>query len=329
MANVSCASVSRAINNSGKLSPETRQRILDICEREGFFVNSHARSLTQSRSNIIGLIMPNVSNAFFSEIALAVELYAYSLGYNVMPCNSLYDEKRTSELFSFLIGQQVDGIILLTPQIDSLRLLKQFSRLIPTVMLGGAFQEEDFSGINSVGIDNRIGGKLAAEHLISLGHRDIAYVGYRKKGLAQVHRFEGFMQVCRERSVSPYVLENTESRSSLETGYRLGTQLLEKGPKVTAAFAATDYIALGVIKACDEHGVAIPDDLSLMGFDNTLTSSLPRIELTTIDQKKDVMAKAAVDTLLDMINADGSSQYERRVILPSLIERKTCRPLNN
>ena len=140
MANVSCASVSRAINNSGKLSPETRQRILDICEREGFFVNSHARSLTQNHSNVLGLIMPNVSNAFFSEITLAVELYAYSRGYNVMPCNSLYDEKRTSELFSFLIGQQVDGIILLTPQIDSMRMLKQFSRLVPTVMLGGAYQ---------------------------------------------------------------------------------------------------------------------------------------------------------------------------------------------
>lgn len=327
MANVSCASVSRAINNSGKLSPETRQRILDICEREGFFVNSHARSLTQNHSNVLGLIMPNVSNAFFSEITLAVELYAYSRGYNVMPCNSLYDEKRTSELFSFLIGQQVDGIILLTPQIDSMRMLKQFSRLVPTVMLGGAYQEEDFSDINTVGIDNRMGGKIAAEYLLSLGHRDIAYVGYRKTGLAQVHRFHGFLQVCREHGIEPYVLENADSRSSIEAGYRLGVELLEKGPKVTAAFAATDYTALGVLKACGEHGLAVPDDLSLMGFDNTLVSSLPRIELTTVDQKKDVMAKAAVDTLIGIINADGSAQYGRHVILPSLIERNTCRPL--
>ena len=170
-------------------------------------------------------------------------------------------------------------------------------------------------------------GKIAAEYLLSLGHRDIAYVGYRKTGLAQVHRFHGFLQVCREHGIEPYVLENADSRSSIEAGYRLGVELLEKGPKVTAAFAATDYTALGVLKACNEHGIAVPDDLSLMGFDNTLVSSLPRIELTTVDQKKDVMAKAAVDTLIDMINADGSAQYGRHVILPSLIERNTCRPL--
>lgn len=161
---------------------------------------------------------------------------------------------------------------------------QQFAPHLPTVLLG---TPASLSGdeVNSVCIDNLAGGRLAAEYLLSLGHRSIAYLGHRSGSLTHQLRLRGFMEVLGKEGLTPTVIENTADSSSIGAGYELSRKLFNEGCPHTAIFAATDSLALGAMQAADEFGIAIPDDLSLLGFDNIIYSSLPKITLSTIDQK--------------------------------------------
>ena len=182
IAGVSTSTVSRALSNSPELSEQTRQRILEICRREGYRVNALARSLICNKTNVIGLIVPEVTNPFYAELSLGIETHARSLGYNVILCNGQNDTKVTEGLFGFLISHQVDGIILASSQQDAGTMIQNFAPRLPTVLLGTpALVSGD--EVNSVCIDNLAGGRLAAEHLLELGHRDIVYLGHRPNSL--------------------------------------------------------------------------------------------------------------------------------------------------
>ena len=182
IAGVSTSTVSRALSNSPELSEQTRQRILEICRREGYRVNALARSLICNKTNVIGLIVPEVTNPFYAELSLGIETHARSLGYNVILCNGQNDGKVTEELFGFLISHQVDGIILASSQQDAGTMIQNFAPRLPAVLLGTpALVSGD--EVNSVCIDNLAGGRLAAEHLLELGHRDIVYLGNRPNSL--------------------------------------------------------------------------------------------------------------------------------------------------
>ena len=136
IAGVSTSTVSRALSGSKELSEATRERIVKICNEQGYRVNALARSLIRSRTNVIGLIVPEVTNPFYAEISLGIETHARELGYNVMLCNSQQDTKTTEDLFGFLISHQVDGIILANSHSDAPRWLQQFAPHLPTVLLG-------------------------------------------------------------------------------------------------------------------------------------------------------------------------------------------------
>ena len=164
IAGVSTSTVSRALSNSPELSEQTRQRILEICRREGYRVNALARSLICNKTNVIELIDPELTNPFYAELSLGIETHARSLGYNVILCNGQNDAKVTEELFGFLISHQVDGIILASSQQDAGTMIQKLAPRLPAVLLGTpALVSGD--EVNSVCIDNLAGGRLAAEHL--------------------------------------------------------------------------------------------------------------------------------------------------------------------
>lgn len=240
-----------------------------------------------------------------------------------MLCNSQQDTKTTEELFGFLISHQVDGIILANSHSDAPRWLQQFAPHLPTVLLG---TPASLSGdeVNSVCIDNLAGGRLAAEYLLSLGHRSIAYLGHRSNSLTHQLRLRGFMEVLGRVGLTPTVIENNAESSSIGAGYELSRKLFNEGCPHTAIFAATDSLALGAMQAADEFGVAIPDDVSLLGFDNIIYSSLPKITLSTIDQRKSLLAEAAVDILTQIIESDERDEFTHRMIRPALIRRASC-----
>lgn len=327
LAGVSYASVSRALNGSGKVSEENRRKILEICEREGYRVNIHARSLSSRKTYILGVVVPNIANPFYSDIVLHFSTHAQTFGYHILLCNSFFDPKIEEEMLGYLIDQQVDGIVLVSSRNYSIDYVKRYQKSIPIVLLGGSYCEDDLRGINIVNLDNRSGGHLAADYLYRLGHRDIVYMGFRPATTTHLERHCGFMDEMAKHGLQPYTVENTDNYSSIERGYALAMDLFHSSRTFTAIFASTDTIAMGVIKAAAECGIHIPKDISLLGFDNNRDSSLPLIELSTVDQRKKLMAEASVDLLKNLIEMPESGEYVHRTIMPEIVPRKSCRSI--
>ena len=324
IAGVSYATISRALSGSREVSEQTRTRILEICKQEGYRTNALARSLSCNKTNVIGLVVPDITNPFYAELALEIETSARRLHYNVMLCNSVHYEDNIGELMDFLISHQVDGIILASSHNEARACLHEYRQVIPSVLVGASVSDNDDFCVNAVSVDNRAGGRMAAEYLIGLGHQDIVYLGFRPASITHQLRFSGFQRAMQQRSLTPTVLENHESSSSLQIGYQLGKQLFAQGTSSTAIFAATDSLALGVIQAADEFNLRIPEDISLLGFDNISYAALPKITLPTIDQRKPVLAETAVKHLVSVIEHPDDDGYAHHMIRPALVERRSC-----
>lgn len=321
LANVSVSTVSRAINGGKGVSEKVRAEILDLCRENGYRVNSVARSMVKKRTHSIGIIIPSVMNPFYAEIVFHLENYSRSHGYMTMLCNSLYEDDSYESLFDFLIGRRVDGIIVASTRDAACRWAEKYGRQVPTTYIGE--NPGTFSG-NFVNTDNIRGGILGCEYLYGLGHRDILYLGMRKCSSAHIRRFEGFRKAAESLGLPVRVIENSSGNSSIDSGYRLGKELFSGKIPYSAIFAATDTIALGVMQAAGEAGVRIPNDVSLLGFDNISLARLPNIQLTTIDQPKELLATAAFDILRESIRNQNDGNYRSRSLKPVLIERKTC-----
>lgn len=326
LAGVSYASVSRALNNKGHVSPKTREKILQICESQGYRTNILARNLIRKKTNVIGLVIPDASNPFYAEIALHIEIYMRKMGYNTMLCSTLNEEKTMEELFDFLLGQRVDGIILASSQDYAVKYAAKYAKDCPLVLLGSSFYEEDIKHLNIVSSDTISGGSIVAEYLLSLGHKKIAYIGHRPGSITHKNRLEGFARTLKRHGLDFTLIENSKSSSSIDSGYALGREFFQKKLSHTAIFAATDSTALGLLKAADEFHLKIPEDISLIGYDNIVYSSLPMIELTTIDQRKENLAGESAKLLLELLQNPKTECYTRRLIKPMLLERKSCRP---
>lgn len=324
LAGVSYTTVSRALNNTSEINSETRDRILAICRQEGYRTNLLARSLSAHRTNLIGLIIPDIASPFFSELYLNMETYALDLGYQVILCNGQPGDGKIKDLFEFLIGHRADGIILVSSINDAHDLFYKYSQTVPTVLLGDCSSHES-DKVNIVSVDNALGGRMAAEYLYCLGHRKVLYVGRRPSSIIHERRYNGFASTAERLGLQVRVVENPGSSSTIECGYQLAKQVFLEGFVETAVFAAADAIAMGIMQSADEFGVSIPDQLSLLGFDNISYSALPNIRLTTLDQQKRLQAKSTIDLLLDLIRHPDRSEYTRQLIPPVLLERSSCR----
>lgn len=329
LAGVSHSTVSRSLSGSTEVSEATRERIKQICEEQGYHTNAFAQGLSNNRTNILGLIVPDITNPFFSEISLALERYSHEHHYKIMLVNNCYKDVPVDELFDFLISHQVEGIFYACTQNDAAATATRFSKHLPVVLLADSFYESDIEEIRTVSIDNFIGGYVAANHLLSLGHKKIVYVGYRSASISHQYRYRGF-QVAMEKAGIPFeTIENTENASTMEVGVRLGKQLFAQPLDVTAVFCATDAIALGVLRIADDRGLSIPEDFSMMGYDNIVYSSLPKIMLTTMDQNKKKLAKCAMNLMLESIESPETTRGKHIVIQPELVIRNSTMSMKN
>lgn len=327
IAGVSYATVSRSLSDSPEISEATKSRILEICKAEGYYKNSLAKGLVNHKSYLLGLIVPDISNNFFSEIALEIETYARGKGYHIILCNSNHCPQTTKEAFEFLMSHQADGIILVSTQAEVVNVATPFAKRVPTVIIGD-LTADLLPLCHAVSTDNYLGGKLAAEFLAKLRHRHIAYVGYRPNNSVHQQRFQGFNETAQKYNQLITVIENDFSNSSsIKVGYQLAKSLLKKPLQQTAIFAATDSIALGILQAAEELNLKVPQDFSLLGFDNCSYSSLPGIHLTTIDQCNKEQAQLCIDLLLDQMNKESTIQLQTHSIPTKLCVRKTCTAL--
>ncbi|MEN8908321.1 MAG: LacI family DNA-binding transcriptional regulator [Clostridiales bacterium] len=325
LANVSYATVSRALNDSKEISEKTKQKILTICKEVNYSPNAIARGLVKNTTHTIGLIMPDISNPFFPEVALGIEGEAARMDYNVFLCNTNYNIKRELSYINLLLERRVEGIIISSVSDETINYFNKYIDHIPIVYVGSNPKNDK---CDYVATDNIKAGYIATDYLIKLGHKKIAFIGGTSVSNSHCDRIKGFKKAFQEHNILPDIELIRNSDFKRKSGYQITKFLIKEKNIPTAIIAANDVVALGVIEACDEMGILIPDTISIIGFDDIPYASLPKIMLTTIAQSKYDLGKIAVETIFKTINNKGKKNTVIKKILdPELIIRKTCKHL--
>lgn len=321
--NVDVSTVSRALNGRPGVRPEIRQRVLEAASRMNYRPNLVARGLVTGTSHALGLLVSDIRNPFFAEVARGAEDAAYQAGYDMVLCNSDLDPAKQMRYFLSLLSRRVGGIIMNSvAPIGPLDLKQMASSQIPVVLLSRAPKEGYFS---SVTCDNERGGHLAGAYLARLGHTAVAHLTGSARHSNLEERRRGFVKAMRRAAPGrePVVLGGAHDSRG---GFEMTQRLLKKQADLTAVFAGNDAIALGAARALHAAGVRIPDDISLIGFDDVEQASIMHPPLTTISQPIYEMGKAAVEILIGQINRKDRVPEHRRFDV-RLVERESCRAL--
>lgn len=297
-AGVSSTLVSRYLNHRIELPAATRQRIDEAVARLDYRPNLLAKRLSTGKTEAISLVTPEIANPFFAELAAAIEAEAERHGYAVYISSTHGDPAREADAIRRLGDQHVDGLIMMTNRPDDGTLAALLSRHNNVVLV-----DEDVPGTSlpRIFVENENGGYLATMHLIDAGHRDIALVGGPPGLLSVRERRAGFERAMRERDL-PLPPERTLLGDySRQFGHAALMRLLDQGARPTAILACSDYIAVGVLQAARQRGLAVPADMSLVGFDDMPFAELVDPPLTTIRQPIAEMGRLAFERLLALL----------------------------
>jgi DNA-binding LacI/PurR family transcriptional regulator len=318
---VNTSTVSRALNNGYGVHNETRKHVMEVANRLNYRTNQVARGLVTGRSRTIGLVVSDIRNPFFAEVARGAEDAAHRAGHDLVLCNSDLKAEKQMSYFDSLLAKRVDGIVMNSVAILSHAQQDQLRDAgVPIVLLNRSSNYRRFSSVLG---DNLEGGEIAGNYLIDLGHTKVVHItGPRAHGNF-ADRAKGFLKAFHDRGLpEPLVIYGEHTFAG---GYESANQLLGPDRRTTAIFAGNDVLAFGCIRAAIEKGIRIPDDLSIIGFDNVEMSQITSPPLTTVDQPKYEIGKAAIEMLLNTLAKDGIREPEHLVIGVRLIERQSCR----
>ncbi|HDC92532.1 MAG TPA: LacI family transcriptional regulator [Candidatus Acetothermia bacterium] len=321
-AGVSPSTVSRALNDSPLIRESTKERIKRLAAELGYERNELARSLVKGRTRALGLLVPDITNPFFAEIVKGVEDTAHARGYGVILCNTGDDPEKERDYGLLLRRKRVDGQIITSVALED-PLLSELQRAeIPFVLVSRTSHTVDAPYVI---VDDRLGARLAVEHLISLGHKRIACIS-GPKGTEPGHvRAEAFREVLSGNGIRVPRSWVKHTDFTWEAGEEAAREFLSRRRRPTAIFAANDLIALGVLVAAHNLGIAVPEELSVVGFDNIAYASLPLIELTTVAQPTYRMGRLAAEWLIDVLEGKRRKKL-RKLLRPELVVRKTTAP---
>lgn len=319
---VNISTVSRALNNGYGVNDQTREHVVAVAARLNYRVNRVARGLVTGRSHSLALLVSDIRNPFFAEVARGAEDAARAEECDLMLCNSDLDAGKQMKYVKSLLEKRVDGILMNSVSVLDRDQQAQLAACgVPIVLLNRSASSRAFSTVCS---DNETGGAMAAQYLLDLGHKKIAHLtGPRQHGNLS-DRMHGFVRTLEsaKNPVHPIVLHG---RFNFSGGCELTKKLLDEHPDVTAIFAANDVMACGGVSAALDRGLRIPDDLSLIGFDNIELSSVIHPPLTTVHQPKYEIGRAAVEILLRLAREKNGRAPEHRLLGVQLIERQSCR----
>jgi DNA-binding LacI/PurR family transcriptional regulator len=321
-AGVSIATVSNAINGKGKISKKRREQILKIMEKLNYQPSLIASALMGKKTFTLGLLIPDISNPFFGEIARAIDDEAHQSGYSVIICSTDNKDERVERYIGLLEQKSVDGIIIGTG-IDNLDILTRLqAREIPFVMLA---RETAAIAADTVVVDDYIGGILVAKHLAELGHRRLAILSENLKVSSSRERIRGFKQGLSDLDIPFDDADIVICEYRVEEGRRGAHDLLHRTVKPSALFCCNDLLAIGAMQVAKQLGIKVPDDLSIVGFDDTILAGVTDPPLTTVAQPIERMGKQAFNLLIDnLVNIEAVKQ--RIVLRPELnIRQSTAR----
>lgn len=318
---ISYATVSRALNDKPGVKNDIRLRILTVAKQMGYYPNAVARSLVTRETRTIALVIPDITNPFFPEVARGVEDAATRAGYNVFLCNTNWDMVKELSFLELFKSRRIDGLILASSS-DESAIIDEFVMTNAALVILNSFDRE--FACHRVVTDNVRGGYLAGKHLLGLGHRRIGFIGGLPTARSTIDRYVGFCMALEETGLDVDQSLARYGSFTWESGLGNTMDLLNKREKPTAIFAANDLMALGVIQAADELGLEIPKDLAVIGFDDIVFSSYPRVHLTTIAQPKQLIGETAAKMIIDELHF-GRKQVKQNVVLePDLVVRKSC-----
>lgn len=327
-AGVSAMTVSRVVNNSGPIGADTRRRVEDAIEELGYVPNALGRQLRSKRTKMLGLVLSDITNPYFTTIARGVEDAAHAAGFSVVFCNTDESEADEEQYIRTLVERQVDGILLVPASSSTSTLPLLARRRIPVVILDRRVSGQD---LDSVGSDSVAGAMTATRHLLELGHRRIAVLSGRREVSTSLDRVVGCRRALVEAGTTldeRYVRygDLNYGDGNGADGYRMAHEVLALDPRPTAIVAANNFIAFGALRAIREAGVRVPEELSLVAFDDLPSEWVLEPFLTVISQPAYEIGQVAARLMLDHLGAT-ASLAPRTVLLPSeLVIRRSTGP---
>jgi LacI family transcriptional regulator len=323
-AGVSTATVSRVLAGVGNPRPDVAAAVVAAAGALDYRPSGVARSLRMKRTRTLGLIITDIQNPFFPELVQAADLAARGWGYSILLGSAAYDEQRAMHYLDLMVDHRVDGMIIASSQLSQSSWRWLATSPVPVVVVNADPPSLPVTVISS---DNVGGGRQAAEHLVGLGHRRIAYIRGSATFSADVPRTQGFMAACREAGLREEDIHELRGDGQLEGGERAVRELLDRGSDVTAIGCYNDITAIGAMRALRTAGKRVPADVSVVGCDDIAAAMWVVPALTTVAQQKSDMGRLAVEHLAATLAGADHAAAPQTICLPMVLrERESTGP---
>ena len=324
-AGVSVGTVSNVLNRPDIVAEPTRSRVRAAIEQLGFIRNESARQLRAGRSRTIGLVVLDVANPFFTDVARGVEDEASESGLAVILCNSDDQQTKETHYLELLEEHRVQGILITPVSADDDRLARLQQRGTPVVLVDS---RSPTRGQCSVSVDDVLGGELAVSHLLGDGHTRIAFVGGPLIIRQVADRRDGALRALDRAGASPDNLHMIETPAlNVAAGQRAGAAIAElpAARRPSAVFCANDLLALGVLQEMTAQRIRVPDSISLIGYDDIDFAAAAAVPLSSVRQPRQLLGRTAAQLLLDEALGEGAHQHRQVVFEPELVVRQSSR----
>jgi len=327
LAQVSVGTVSNVLNSPDRVSDSTRQRVEQAIEKLGWVPNESARQLRAGRSRSIGMVVMDIANPFFTDVAKGAEELLYAEQYSVQIGNSDSDADRERTLLERFEQQRVGGVLFAPINDSSERVLRLRQRGIPVVIVDRVGTGSDFC---SVGVDDLAGGRLAGQHLLDQGHRKLAFVG-GPTALAQVRDRRRGIELAVEQAGDATLLAVSTPSLSLEAGVSSAGEIaaLPEAERPTAVFAANDLVAIGLLQGFVTAGLRVPEDMAIIGYDDIAFAAAAAVPLSSVRQPREDIGRKSAELLVREIEDGEASlphRHESIRFTPQLVVRRSTQP---
>lgn len=321
-ARVSMATVSRVVNGNPNVKPETRQKVLDVIKQLNYRPNAVARGLASKKTTTVGVVIPNITDPYFAELALGIDDVASMYKYNIILTNSDSDDEKILKVVRSLLAKQVDGLIFMGHDVsDDLR--NEFESTNTPVVVAGSVVNDD--ALPSVRINYQAAAKEATEFLLKHGDQQVAYItGPLRYSINGEDRLNGYKEALANNNVAFNESLVIETDGSYQAGYAKAQEVIEKGLK--AAYVTDDSLAAGLLNGLTDAGISVPDDFELISSNDTNYTKVVRPTITSITQPLYDLGAISMRLLTKLMDGDDSNDNEKNVILDhGFVERQSTR----